>query len=247
MELKKTIIGIFATFMLLAVVACGGGNANNPTDEPVTGERTAIPPVTATNLTEYNEWAYALAAIVAEHTDILIGGSHVVLKDIDGDSIPEVVEYAFGTGGTDVLRIFGYENGVANIWYDFTESYESLGDIFFVKDGDLLRCFSMRVGMRHQSTEFSIYELVKGVTHTGETAIVPVTMVHNVYAWNHDRLEATDEVINVIESLIETQKTLFELTQAIIGEPYEFARTLALHFPTDINNEDELASVFRDW
>ncbi|MDR2167649.1 MAG: hypothetical protein LBE35_07355 [Clostridiales bacterium] len=102
--------------------------------------------------------------------------------------------------------------------------------------------YTTRISMRHQSTEFAIYELVKV-----ETAIVPITIMRTMHDWNHDRLEATDEAMFVIESLIEAQTALFELAKTIIGKPYESARTLILNFPANISNKEELASMFRDW
>ena len=194
-------------------------------------------------------WADAYAAAFSQRRDEFFLVS-AALMDIDGDGVPEAVEYGHGTGGGFISRIYGYENGDCGVWYDFENNTDRISNIFFIEKDGFVKCVATSQWMRGWSREFSVYELVKGIYASGETAFVPVPLMTTSSLISESLITMDDEVSEIIELLVNTQNSLYERVLASLGEEYIPERVVYIDFLNAAAHEcseEQLASIFREW
>jgi len=192
----------------------------------------------------YTDWAEAFASVIVERIDDIVG---VTIMDIDDDGIPEAVEHVFGTGGGRISRIYGYEDGSCGVWYDSANQPEEIMNrLFFVKDGDSLRCIATYYFQHGYMTQYAIYEVSRIRSDTGDTSVFLSPLAETSYSI-YPSIDLTNETESAMESLNNAQINLYEFVLSTLGEEYALARVVSISLLTEKYNSDELALMLREW
>ena len=191
----------------------------------------------------YADWADAFASVIVERTDDIVG---VTIVDIDDDGIPEAVEHVFGTGGGRISRIYGYSDGSCEVWYDAANQTEIMNRLFFIKDGDSLRCIATYYFQHGYMTQYAIYEVSRIKSNTGDTSVFLYPLAetsYNVYP----SIDLTTEAESAMESLNNAQTNLYECVLSTLGEEYASAKMVSIDLIKEKYSVEELALMIREW
>ena len=189
------------------------------------------------------DWAEAFASVIVEKADDIVG---VTIIDIDGDGIPEAVEHMFGTGGGIISRIYGYVDGSCEVWYDAANQTETINRIFFIKDGDSLRCIATYYYQHGYMMQYAIYEVSRIMSNTGDTSVFLYPLAetsYNVYP----SIDLTNEAESAMESLNNAQTNLYEFVLSTLGEEIASARMVSISLLTEKYDVENLALMIREW
>ena len=149
------------------------------------------------------------------------------------------------SGGT-ISRIYGYADGPCEVWYDAASQKETMNRLFFVKDGDSLRCIATYYYQHGYMMGYAVYEMTKITPSAGETSVFPVPLSKNSY-YVSPAIDLTNEAESVIEPLMDAQTNLNEFVLSTLGEEYTSARVVSISLLTEKFNVDELALMIREW
>jgi len=191
----------------------------------------------------YTDWAEAFASVIVERVDDIVG---VTIMDIDDDGIPEAVEHVFGTGGGRISRIYGYEDGSCEVWYDAANQTETINRIFFINDDNSLRCIATYYFQNGYMMQYAIYEVSRIRSNTGDTSVFLSPLAetsYNVYP----SIDLSNKAESAMESLNNAQTNLYEFVISTLGEEYASARMVSIDLLKAKYGFEELSLMMREW
>lgn len=250
MKKRAVSLILFVSLVLAPLTSCARESTSGPSPalepEPVvyTPELSSPPPNTPA---VYEDWKHAFAAAIAER-NITYGIFAISLIDIDGDGVPEAVEYiTTASRGGRVSRIYGYEKGECKVWYDGEENSDLFDSVFFVNgDDDTLKCIATFNDGGLRDFTFGVYQLVKGIYASGETAIVPVAITKTTCSFYDYHIDL-EELMPAVDSVFEAQQELYKQTLLLLGEPDLSVRELYVGTMDFDFTVETLVEQFEKW
>jgi hypothetical protein len=196
----------------------------------------------SSSMSLYEDWAAAYAHTLLADTEQSNPISLSII-DIDGDGVPEAVEWInAGGSGSGVARIYGYLDGQCETWYDAAID-DRLDRIFYLQDGDGVRCVAVSELSAIGAWEYGVYELVK-ITNHEKTYIHPQVITKTSLLV--DKGDIIAEAAEDIDAVIEAHLRVFQNTLSALGTEIH---PRAMYFELDTYDYDAeaLANELRKW